>query len=255
MRAIKLWQSTNRAIILFLVLPGSLFSITEIPEYTYFSPSKKPTCKLKHKSEENVVRLAFTPPTAMKFRPKFFWKWSFFDQNQQPLQSVEPFERNRRALFISQCPYEFFLFLDVRNASNKQVPTVFTWFPTVSILFSLASPRNLPSWAKYYGKFERFGKEFRRTKFIAEEFLRWGWVFSKSRLQNDVRRFGRDLTGLFSQQILLNLIKRCSNQHAEIFINETNMRRFENVFRNRISSSWHQKSKISKRIVLIDNKS
>jgi len=28
--------------------------------------------------------------------------------------------------------------------------------------------------------------------------LRWGWVFFKSRLQNDVRRFGRGLAGLFS---------------------------------------------------------
>jgi len=67
--------------------------------------------------------------------------------------------------------------------------------------------------------------------------LRWGWVFFKSRLQNNVRRFGRGLAGLFSQQILLNLIKRCSNQHAEIFINETNMRRFESVFTNQITSS------------------
>ena len=83
--------------------------------------------------------------------------------------------------------------------------------------------------------------------------LRWDWVFFKSRLQNDVRRLGCGLAGLLSQQILLNLIKRCSNQHAEIFMNETNMRRFESVFTNRITSSWHQKSKISKWIVLIDN--
>jgi len=83
--------------------------------------------------------------------------------------------------------------------------------------------------------------------------LRWGWVFFKSRLQNNVRRFGRGLAGLFSQQILLNLIKWCSNQHAEIIMNETNMRCFESVFTNRITSSWHQKSKISKRIVLIYN--
>jgi len=67
--------------------------------------------------------------------------------------------------------------------------------------------------------------------------LRWGWVFFKSHLQNDVRSFGRGLAGLFSQQILLNLIKRCSNQHAEICMNETNMRCFENVFTNRITSS------------------
>ena len=48
-------------------------------------------------------------------------------------------------------------------------------------------------------------------------------------LQNDVRRFGRVLAGLFSQQILLNMIQRCSNQQAEIFMDETNMRRFESV--------------------------
>ena len=85
--------------------------------------------------------------------------------------------------------------------------------------------------------------------------LRWGSVFFKSREQNNVRRFGRGLAGLFSQQILLNLIKRCSDQHTEIFMDKTNMRRFESVFTNRITSSWHQKSKISKRIVLIDNTS
>ena len=67
--------------------------------------------------------------------------------------------------------------------------------------------------------------------------LMWGWEFFKSRLQNDVCRFGRGLAGLFSQQILLSLIERCSNQHAEIFVNETNMRRFESVFTNRITTS------------------
>ena len=40
-------------------------------------------------------------------------------RNQQPLQSVEPFERILRALFISQCPYKFSSFLDRRNASNR----------------------------------------------------------------------------------------------------------------------------------------
>jgi len=47
-----------------------------------------------------LLNWLLTPFTAMKFGPKFFWKWSFFDQNQ-PLKSVEPFERNLRALFIS----------------------------------------------------------------------------------------------------------------------------------------------------------
>jgi len=75
-------------------------------------------------------------------------------------------------------------------------------------------------------------------KFLLKKLvLRWGWVFFKSRLQSDVRRFGRGLAGLFSQQTLLNLIKRCSNQHAEIFMNETNMRSFESVFTNRIITS------------------
>jgi len=39
MREIALWSSTNGAIAHFLVLPGSLLSITEITEYKYFSPS------------------------------------------------------------------------------------------------------------------------------------------------------------------------------------------------------------------------
>jgi len=35
MREIALWSSTNGAIVHFLVLPGSLWSITEITEYKY----------------------------------------------------------------------------------------------------------------------------------------------------------------------------------------------------------------------------
>ena len=46
MREIALWPSTNRAMVRFLVLSGILFSITEIPEYTYFSPLK-PCCEIK----------------------------------------------------------------------------------------------------------------------------------------------------------------------------------------------------------------
>ena len=111
----------------------------------------------------------------MKFRPKFFWKWSFFDQNQQPLKSVEPFERNLRGLFISQCPYKFSSFLDLRNASSRfrlfsrDFQLFRFFFPGSACFSTLASPRNLPSWVKYYGKFESFGNEFRRTKFIAVE--------------------------------------------------------------------------------------
>ena len=63
--------------------------------------------------------------TAMEFASKFLRKWSFFDQNQQPLNSVEPFERILRALITSQCPYKLSFLLDLKNAI-KQVPTVFT---------------------------------------------------------------------------------------------------------------------------------
>ena len=60
-----------------------------------------------------------TLSTALKFLPKFFRKQSFFIQNQQPLNNIEPFERNLRALFIAQCPYKFSSFLDLRNGSSR----------------------------------------------------------------------------------------------------------------------------------------
>jgi len=111
----------------------------------------------------------------MKFRPKFFWKWSFFDQNQQPLKGVEPSERILRALFLSQCQYKFYSFLDLRNASHRfrlfsrDFRLFRFFFPGSACFSSLASPQSLPSRAKYHGKFESFGKEFRWTKFIAVE--------------------------------------------------------------------------------------
>jgi len=115
----------------------------------------------------------------MKFRPNFFWKWSFFDQNQQPLKSVEPFERNLGALFISQCPYTFSSFFDLRNVSNRfrlfsrDFRLYGFFFPGSACFSSLASPRNLIRWVKYYRKSERFGKEFRWTKFKAVERVRY----------------------------------------------------------------------------------
>jgi len=47
---IALWPSTKEAIPYFLVLPGSELPITEITEYTYFSPSE-PCREFTHKSE------------------------------------------------------------------------------------------------------------------------------------------------------------------------------------------------------------
>jgi len=50
MREIALWLSTNGTIAHFLVLSGSLSSITEIVEYKYFGPLK-PIRKFKIQSE------------------------------------------------------------------------------------------------------------------------------------------------------------------------------------------------------------
>jgi len=50
MRKIALWLSTNGAIAYLFVLPGSVFSITEITKYKYFSPLK-PSNELKYESE------------------------------------------------------------------------------------------------------------------------------------------------------------------------------------------------------------
>jgi len=56
MREIALWSSTNGAIVQFLVLPGSLLSVTEITECKYFSPLK-PIRELKYKNQKNIVPL------------------------------------------------------------------------------------------------------------------------------------------------------------------------------------------------------
>ena len=114
-------------------------------------------------------------PTALKFPPTFFRKRSFFDQTQQPLNNVKPFERILRAFFFAQCPYKFSSFLDLRNGSCR-----FRLFACdfrrfrFSFLGSaccskVAPPRNLPSRVKYYWKYESFGKEFRWTKLNAVE--------------------------------------------------------------------------------------
>jgi len=129
---------------------------------------------LRLKLKWGVVTLS----TALKFASKFFRKWSFFDQNQQPLNSVEPFERIFRALDMAQSPYKFSSFLDFRNSSCSDCLfrlfardfQQFRFFFSGSACFSkLAPPGNLQSWVKYYGKFESFGKEFRWTQFIAVE--------------------------------------------------------------------------------------
>ena len=64
---------------------------------------------------------SLTLSTALKFSAKFFRKPcpSFFDQNQQPLNNVEPFEKILRALCIAQCPYKFSSVLNLRNGFSR----------------------------------------------------------------------------------------------------------------------------------------
>ena len=66
-------------------------------------------------TEKVIVTLS----TALKFASKFFRKRSFFYQNQQPLNNIEPFNRILRALFIAQCPYKFSSVLDLRKGSSR----------------------------------------------------------------------------------------------------------------------------------------
>jgi len=109
-----------------------------------------------HGSE--ILILFFSPKnvqvtlsTALKFSSKFFRKRSFFDQNQQPLNNVEPFERILRALFIAQCPYKFSSFLDLRNGSSRfrlfehDFQLFRFFFPGSACFSKVASPGKLQS--------------------------------------------------------------------------------------------------------------
>jgi len=119
--------------------------------------------------EYNLTKCWWPPPPLWNPDRNSFENEAFSTKNQQPLKSIEPFERILRAT------YKFTCFLDLRNASKRfrlfsRDLRLFRFFSPWSVCFSsLASPRNLPSWVKYYGKFESFGKEFRLTEFIAVE--------------------------------------------------------------------------------------
>jgi len=54
----------ERTSVHFVVLQGSLLSITEITEYRYFSPLK-PTRELRHKSEYNIVPMDLITETIL----------------------------------------------------------------------------------------------------------------------------------------------------------------------------------------------
>jgi len=118
--------------------------------------------------------------TALKFSSKFFWKRSFFDQTQQPLNNVEPFERLLWALLMDNARTNSLLFSILEKVLADSDCFFLSFFARdfrrVRFFFSgsacfskVAPPGNLQSWAKYWGKFESSGKEFRWTKFNAEE--------------------------------------------------------------------------------------
>ena len=115
------------------------------------------------------------PLHRIEFSSKFFRKRSFFNQNQQPLNDVEPFERIFRALFIAQCPYKFSSFLDLKNGSSRfrlfahDFRLIRFFFSGFACYSKVAPPGKLQRWVKYDGKFASFGKEFRWTKFNAVE--------------------------------------------------------------------------------------
>jgi len=75
-------------------------------------------CFFRQKEKQ---KMWVTLSTAMIFASKFFRKWSFFDQNQQPLNSVEPFERILRALFYHNActnSLRFSIFKMLRTSSE-----------------------------------------------------------------------------------------------------------------------------------------
>jgi len=115
----------------------------------------------------------------------FVWFWWYYTKKPKNFGLKSPHHSGfrfafRRSLRVSssteqavwQCPYLLFSIL-------KMFPTGSDCFHVISDCFDLffrdlhafrlESPRNLPSWVKYYGKLESFAKEFRRTKFIAGE--------------------------------------------------------------------------------------
>jgi len=70
----------ERTSVHFLVLPGSLLSITEITEYTYFSPLK-PNREFRYKSEQNIVPMDLIIESILFLRNRIF---TFYYTRVQP---------------------------------------------------------------------------------------------------------------------------------------------------------------------------
>jgi len=105
-------------------------------------------------------------PTFWKFQ-SFFW-YGFSEYRW--LRVLKPSMRCSHQWVIIKVG----LGISRTNADSQWNPNRFRLFSRDFRLFRFffpgsASPRNLPSWVKYHGKFENFAKEFRRTKFIAVE--------------------------------------------------------------------------------------
>ena len=156
-----------------IVLPISDPSALDFSQFVGFQNSTGVIGSTDHK----IISINYDvpPPPQWNSHRNSFENEDFSTKTSNPLKGVEPFESILRALFRSQCPYKFFSFLDLRTAFNRfRLFSRDFWlfrfiFPGSACFSSLASARNLPSWVKYHGKFESFGKEFRWTKFIVVE--------------------------------------------------------------------------------------
>jgi len=80
--------------------------------------------------KQNAPQARLILSTALKFSWKFFRKRSFFDQNQQPLNNVEHFEKNFLILYQGQrdmIDLNFLIFHQgPRDIKNQKSATYFT---------------------------------------------------------------------------------------------------------------------------------
>ena len=96
------------------------------------------------------VSVHITFSTALINLQKFLLKRSFFDQNQQLLNNVEPFERILRAFFMAQCPYKLSSFLAQNGSSRFRLfacdfRRFRFFFFGICMLFESGPPENLQS--------------------------------------------------------------------------------------------------------------
>ena len=106
-----------------------------------------------------VIRLGLTLSTAMNFASKFFRKRSFFDQDQQPLNNVEPFERILLSLHNARTNSFLFSILEMVLAGSDWLHVIsdgFDSFPGICMLCESGSPQKLAKFSKIIWKIWKF---------------------------------------------------------------------------------------------------